>query len=253
MNRKNDRADKGLVALGHFESRSAAQAAIAAGRVRVGGVVVKKASEKIDLEAKVDAQPAHPWVSRGGIKLAHALNVFDVRVEGRACLDIGASTGGFTDVLLQSGARSVVAVDVGRGQLHQRLRVDHRVISLEAQDARHLTQEQVGAANLIVCDASFISLTKLLGVPLSLMPVGSDLITLFKPQFEVGQAHIGKGGIVTDRAAVASAEDAFMQWLEIQGWHVSGRTDSPITGGDGNHERLIWANKKSGDAAPPDL
>ncbi|MEM7493835.1 MAG: TlyA family RNA methyltransferase, partial [Pseudomonadota bacterium] len=205
MNSKNDRADKVLVTLGHFDSRAAAQAAIAAGHVRVGGVVVKKASEKIDLDAKVEAQPAHPWVSRGGVKLAHALDVFDVRVEGRACLDIGASTGGFTDVLLQGGARSVVSVDVGRGQLHQRLRNDHRVTSLESQDARRLKREQVGAADLIVCDASFISLTKLLGVPLSLMPTRSDLITLFKPQFEVGKAHIGKGGIVTNRAAATSA------------------------------------------------
>ncbi|MEM1035823.1 MAG: TlyA family RNA methyltransferase [Pseudomonadota bacterium] len=243
MNEKSDRADKVLVALGHFESRASAQAAIAAGRVKVDGKAIQKPSEKIRTDAAIEARPAHPWVSRGGVKLAHALDVFDVEVTGRICLDIGASTGGFTHVLLSRGAASVVAVDVGRGQLHERLQRDQRVVSLEATDARDLTKEQVVDANLIVCDASFIALSKLLGNPLSLMTVGADLITLFKPQFEVGRAHIGKNGIVSDQVAVETAETAFTNWLADQGWCVRSTTDSPITGGDGNRERLIWAEK----------
>ncbi|MEM1087337.1 MAG: TlyA family RNA methyltransferase [Pseudomonadota bacterium] len=241
MKEKIDRADKVLVALGHFESRAGAQAAIAAGRVYVGARALKKASEKIRLNAKIHAEPEHPWVSRGGMKLAHALDVFDVSVAGRACLDIGSSTGGFTDVLLSKGASKVIAVDVGRGQLHSRLRTDQRVISMEETDARSLTAEQVRGVDLIVCDASFISLSKLLGVPLSLMPPDADLITLFKPQFEVGRENIGKGGIVTDKTATNRAEANFVEWLSLQGWPVSGRVDSPITGADGNQERLIWA------------
>lgn len=243
MSSKIDRADKVLVALGHFESRAAAQAAIAAGLVKVNGQVVAKAAEKIDPAAKIEAEAAHPWVSRGGVKLAHALDVFGVSVAGRVGLDIGASTGGFTDVLLTRGAAKVVAVDVGRGQLHERLRGDGRVVSLEATDARDLTAAQVAGVDLMVCDASFISLSKLLGVPLSLVAGGAELVTLFKPQFEVGRAHIGKGGIVSDTAAGAAAEAAFVDWLSGQGWRVLARADSPITGGDGNAERLIHAKK----------
>lgn len=243
MNEKSDRADKVLVALGHFESRASAQAAIAAGRVKVDGKAIQKPSEKIRTDAAIEAQPAHPWVSRGGVKLAHALDVFDVSVAGRSCIDIGASTGGFTHVLLSRGAASVVAVDVGRGQLHERLKRDQRVRSLEATDARYFTIEQVGDANLIVCDASFISLSKLLARPLSLMPTGADFITLFKPQFEVGRAYIGKNGIVSDKVAVETAQADFTNWLADQGWRVRSIIDSPITGGDGNRERLIWAEK----------
>ncbi|MEL8055537.1 MAG: TlyA family RNA methyltransferase [Pseudomonadota bacterium] len=243
MNEKSDRADKVLVALGHFDSRASAQAAIAAGRVKVDGKAIQKSSEKIHPDAVIEARPAHPWVSRGGVKLAHALEVFDVPVTDRACLDIGASTGGFTHVLLSRGAASVVAVDVGRGQLNERLQRDQRVVSLEATDARGLTKEQVGKANLIVCDASFISLSKLLGRPLSLMPTGADLITLFKPQFEVGRAHIGKNGIVSDQVAVGTAQADFIAWLADKGWRVRSIIDSPITGGDGNRERLICAEK----------
>lgn len=242
MAEKLDRADKVLVALGHFNSRAAAQAAIAAGKVRVAGRIIGKPSEKISPDARIDAQPEHPWVSRAGLKLAHALNIFEVDPLGLHCLDVGASTGGFTEVLLAGGAASVVAVDVGRDQLHARLRGDARVTSLEATDARRLTREGLGTPpELIVCDASFISLHKLLGVPLSLAADRAQLIALFKPQFEVGRDHVGKGGIVTDRAATARAEQAFVDWLAEQGWQVQGRDDSPIKGGDGNAERLICA------------
>ncbi|MEM9938077.1 MAG: TlyA family RNA methyltransferase [Pseudomonadota bacterium] len=242
---KIDRADRVLVALGHFESRSAAQAAIAAGMVRVAGRVLAKPSEKISPTARIDAEPAHPWVSRAGLKLAHALEVFCIDPTGLHCLDIGASTGGFTQVLLEHGAASVVAVDVGRGQLHSRIASDPRVTSLEATDARDLTPDQIGKSpQLIVCDASFISLAKLLAVPLSLAAETAALITLFKPQFEVGRAHIGKGGIVTNPKATAQAETIFIDWLTQQCWHVEACTDSPIKGGDGNSERLLLATKK---------
>lgn len=241
MIEKLDRADKILVALGHFESRSAAQAAIAAGTVRVSGRVLSKPSEKISSTARIEAKPEHPWVSRAGLKLAHALDVFDVDPSGAHGLDVGASTGGFTEVLLANGAESVVAVDVGRDQLHPKLREDARINSLEATDARQLTAAQVGSPDLIVCDASFISLHKLLAVPLSLANAGAKLIALFKPQFEVGRAHVGKGGIVTDTAATERAEAAFVDWLADQGWIVQARADSPIKGGDGNAERLIYA------------
>ncbi|MCR9271302.1 MAG: TlyA family RNA methyltransferase [Hyphomonadaceae bacterium] len=240
---KQDRADKVLVALGHFQSRASAQAAIDAGRVTVSGRVLTKASEKISATAKIEAAPAHPWVSRAGLKLAAALLEFDIDPRGAHCLDIGASTGGFTEVLLENGASSVVAVDVGRDQLHARLRADPRVISLEATDARGLTQDQVGTPQILVCDASFISLNKLLGTPLSFAAQNADLIALFKPQFEVGREYVGKGGIVTDTAATERAEDTFCDWLSNQGWSVHARANSPIKGGDGNAERLIYAVK----------
>ena len=237
-----DRADKVLVRLGHFSSRSAAQAAIAAGLVTISGRVIGKSSEKVSIKAKITAQAAHPWVSRGGVKLTHALDVFELDVSGLHCLDVGASTGGFTQVLLARGARSVVAVDVGHAQLHELVAGDTRVVSLEGKDARALTAADLGEApDLVVCDASFISLSKLLAVPLSLASETARLITLFKPQFEVGRAHVGKGGIVRDRAAVQTAEAAFVDWLHGQGWRTEARTDSPITGGGGNAERLLLA------------
>ncbi len=242
MSDKLDRADKVLVALGHFESRAAAQAAIAAGKVTVSDRVLRKPSEKISSTARISAEAEHPWVSRAGLKLASALDAFEVDPRGLHCLDIGASTGGFTDVLLARGAASVIAVDVGRDQLHTRLRQDLRVTSLEAMDARALTAELVHSPPaLLVCDASFISLHKLLSQPLSLAAEDAQLIALFKPQFEVGREHIGKGGIVNDAAATARAEQGFVDWLAGQGWHVKARADSPIKGGDGNAERLVYA------------
>ncbi len=242
MIEKLDRADKILVALGHFDSRSAAQAAIAAGKVRVRGRVLTKPSEKISSNAAIEAEPEHPWVSRAGLKLAHALDVFEVDPHGLHCLDVGASTGGFTQVLLSRGAAHVVAVDVGRDQFHASLRDDRRITVLEGTDARALTPEFVQSpADLVVCDASFISLHKLLAVPLSLAAQQAQLVALFKPQFEVGREHVGKGGIVSDAAATRRAEDAFVSWLEEQGWRVMARAESPIKGGDGNLERLVFA------------
>ena len=167
---------------------------------------------------------------------------------GWSCLDVGASTGGFTEVLLVNGAQSVVAVDVGRDQLHPRLRNDLRVTSLEATDARALTKEDVDTPpRLIVCDASFISLHKLLEVPLSLAAQQASLIALFKPQFEVGREFVGKGGIVQDKTATERAEQAFLDWLGGQGWRVRAQTDSQIKGGDGNSARLICAQRADKD------
>ena len=237
-----ERIDKVLVARGLFESRAAGQAAIEAGLVKVAGRLIVKASEKVDPAASIEAKALHPYVSRGGVKLAHALDQLGLDPSGQIALDVGASTGGFSDVLLQRGIKQVYAVDVGRGQLHPKLLGDARIISFEGLDARQLSSEHIAEpVDLIVCDASFISLEKLLGVPLSFARPGGTLITLFKPQFQVGRAHIGKGGLVKDPAAAALTEDRFCDWLTQQGWTVISRFDSPILGGDGNAERLVAA------------
>jgi 23S rRNA (cytidine1920-2'-O)/16S rRNA (cytidine1409-2'-O)-methyltransferase len=236
------RLDVELVRRRLAASRTQARAAIEAGHVKVEGVVATKPGQLVGSGAAIDWTPAHPWVSRGGLKLVHALEVFGVDPAGRACLDVGASTGGFTEVLLSKGARRVVAVDVGRGQLHAKLAGDPRVASLEGTDARKLTAALLGETpTLVTCDASFIGLAKLLGRPLSLAAAEAELVTLFKPQFEVGPAHVGKGGIVSDIAAADRAAAAFETWLGEQGWRVRGWTESPILGGDGNRERLLHA------------
>ncbi|MEZ5953008.1 MAG: TlyA family RNA methyltransferase [Hyphomonas sp.] len=239
-----DRIDRLLVTLGHFESRASARAAIEAGRVRVDGEVVSKPSQEVVIGARIEAEAAHPYVSRGGLKLAHGLEAFSVDPFGRACLDIGASTGGFTDVLLRRGARHVVAVDVGHGQLHHSLQGSERVTSLESTDARTLTAADLpDPPTLLVCDASFISLEKLLEVPLSLAAPGADFVGLFKPQFQVGRENIGKGGLVTDEAAADAAAERFADWMKEKGWPILAWTASPISGGDGNAERLFHARK----------
>ena len=213
------RADKLLVSLGLFDSRASARAAIEAGNVTAGGVVVTKPSQMLSRDDRIEAQPAHPYVSRGGLKLAHGLSAFGVDPAGRVCLDIGASTGGFTDVLLRAGATHVVAVDVGRGQLHSSLSDEDGVTSLEAQDARTLTGEMLGdTPSLLVCDASFIALEKLLAVPLSLAAERAEIVGLFKPQFQVGRENIGKGGLVTDSEKADLAADVFAEWMAGQGW-----------------------------------
>ncbi|MCL4147179.1 UNVERIFIED_CONTAM: hypothetical protein GTU68_025103, partial [Idotea baltica] len=184
------------------------------------------------------------FVSRGGLKLAHGLETFGVDPTGLYCLDIGASTGGFVDVLLQRGALHVVAVDVGRGQLHTSLKGDARVTNLEATDARHLTAAMLARPPaLLVCDASFIALEKLLEVPMSLAAPGALFVGLFKPQFQVGRANVGRGGIVTDIEASDAAAQRFEQWMNEKGWPIQSWTASPITGGDGNAERLFFARR----------
>jgi 23S rRNA (cytidine1920-2'-O)/16S rRNA (cytidine1409-2'-O)-methyltransferase len=238
------RADILLVERGLFESRAKARAAIEAGGVTAAGRRVAKASETIDEAAEIAAAPAHPWVGRGALKLVHALEAWPIAVAGRTVLDVGASTGGFTEVCLARGAERVYAVDVGRGQLHPRLEADPRVISLEGCDARALTQAQVAEApQLVVSDVSFISLAKALPAALALAAPEADLIALVKPQFEVGPERVGKGGLVKDEAARAAALSGVERFLEASGWTVRARADSPIAGGDGNREFLLWAWK----------
>ncbi|MGE3143250.1 MAG: TlyA family RNA methyltransferase [Hyphomonadaceae bacterium] len=237
------RADLLLVKRGLAESRAKAQAAIAAGGVTADGVCVARASDLIAEEAALTLQPAHPWVSRGGVKVAHALDVFGIDPAGRICLDIGASTGGFTHVLLARGAAHVFAADVGRGQLHAQIAADARVTAHEGLDARMLTAAMLGRApDLIVCDASFIGLSKVLPRPLSLAAPGADLIALVKPQFEAGP-RAGKGGVLNeaDARAVAAAAIAALDGLE--GFRVRAVCDSPVRGGDGNLELLAHARR----------
>ena len=238
------RLDILLVERGLMQSRARARAAIEAGQVRVGGRLAAKPGELHDPAAEIIAEPAHPWVGRAALKLAHALALWPVSVEGRTVLDVGASTGGFTEVCLAAGAAQVFAVDVGRGQLHPRLQADPRVVNLEATDARSLDHSLVPQApELIVCDASFIGLAKVLGAALALAAPGADLVALVKPQFEVGPARVGKGGVVKDPAARAGALEEAKAFLQSRGWTVQASADSPIAGGDGNREFLLWALK----------
>lgn len=231
------RADLLIVARGLAESRAKAVEAINAGGVTANGLVVKKASEQIDALAELVVTPPHPWVSRGGVKLAHALDAFAINPSGQACLDVGASTGGFTHVLLSRGAARVYAVDVGQGQLHASLRGDARVISLEQTDARNLTRALIpDAPTLIVCDVSFIGAAKALAVPLSLAAASADLITLVKPQFEAGPHKVAVLDEPLARDAAQTAIDA-LNGLE-GGFTLVNAIDSPIRGGDGNLERL---------------
>ena len=235
------RADQYLVREGHYASRARAQAAIKAGLVRVDGVVLRKASQTIRDGAPVEAVAEHPYVSRGGLKLAHALEVFGISARGRVALDVGSSTGGFTDVLLRAGAAQVYAVDVGRDQLDGRLRADPRVVSMEGVDARTLLPTLFDPVpGLLVCDASFISVTKLLAPALSFT---QEAVILFKPQFEVGRDNIGKGGIV--RGGQAEALARVERWVAEQGWRVEARTDSPIKGGSGNAESLLHLRRRT--------
>ncbi|HEX5379504.1 MAG TPA: TlyA family RNA methyltransferase [Phenylobacterium sp.] len=239
------RADSLLVVRGLAESRAKARAAIEAGGVTADGRRVAKASELLDEAADLVAAPAHPWVGRGALKLAHALELWPVPLEGRVVLDVGASTGGFTEVCLARGARRVFAVDVGRGQLHPKLVGDARVVSLEGTDARSLDETLVPEApDLVVCDASFIGLAKVLPAALGLARPGADLIALVKPQFEVGPDLVGKAGLVKDPGARDRAVADVVAFVEGAGWSVQATADSPITGGDGNLEHLLHARKR---------
>jgi len=212
--------------------------------VTADGRPVAKASELLADDAVLEAVAAHPWVGRGALKLAHALDLWPIAVAGRTVLDVGASTGGFTEVCLARGAARVYAVDVGRGQLHPKLAGDPRVVSLEATDARDLTPALIPQApDLIVTDVSFISLAKALPAALALAGPGADLVALVKPQFEVGRERIGKGGIVTDEAARIGALEGVQAFLASSAWAIRAAADSPIEGGDGNREFLLWAQR----------
>jgi 23S rRNA (cytidine1920-2'-O)/16S rRNA (cytidine1409-2'-O)-methyltransferase len=238
------RLDQALVDRGLVDSRSRAQALVMAGQVLVGDKRADKPGQPVRADQAVALKVQdHPYVSRGGLKLEAGLGAFGIDPAGLTCLDIGASTGGFTDVLLQRGARRVYAVDVGHGQLAWRLRQDDRVVVLERTNARHLTGDNLPElVDLIVCDASFIGLAKVLDVPLGFAAPGARLVALIKPQFEVGRDQVGKGGVVRDPALHQSACEAVRDWLAARsGWRVLGLADSPITGPEGNREFLIGA------------
>jgi 23S rRNA (cytidine1920-2'-O)/16S rRNA (cytidine1409-2'-O)-methyltransferase len=236
------RADLFLVEHGHFESRARAQAAIRAGLVRVDGRTLARPSETIAPGAQVEAAPEHPYASRGGLKLAAALEAFGLDPAGRTALDVGASTGGFTDVLLARGARRVYAVDVGRGQLHPRLAGDPRVTNLEGTDIRGLGPAVLAPPpDLASVDVSFIGLRLVLPALAALLAPGSDLVALIKPQFEAGRDRVGRGGLVRDPAVHAEVCAAVRGALEGLGAEILGLVDSPVAGGDGNAEFLIGA------------
>lgn len=240
------RADVALVERGLVETRAKAQALIMAGKVFCGEQKLAKAGAAIadDQPLSVRGQD-HPWVSRGGLKLAHALETYGIEVQGCTCLDLGASTGGFTDVLLQAGAERVYAVDVGHGQLAWKLRNNPRVVVLERTNARRLTAVEVpDAIDLVVCDASFIGLEVVLPAPLALTKTKAALVALIKPQFEVGKGQVGKGGVVRDPELHDAVCQRIEDWMNAQpGWQVAGLCESPITGPEGNKEFLIYARK----------
>ena len=241
MSTKKERIDRLLVERGLFDSRAKAQAAIEAGLVHAGERQVRKASEEIAVDAPLRATPAHPYVSRGGVKLAAALDHFGFDPKGRLCLDVGASTGGFTQVLLERGAKRVIAVDVGRGQLHASLRARPDVLSLEETDIRAVSPAQIGEApDLIVVDVSFISLKLVLPAALALAKTPAQLVALIKPQFEAGRA-AGKKGVVRDARVHAAVCDDIAGFVASLGWRVIGVIPSPIAGGDGNAEFLLGA------------
>ena len=237
------RADLLLVERGLFESRAKAREAIEAGLVAANGAPVRKASDMLDAGADIAAQAPYPWVSRGGLKLVAGLDHFGIDPAGLVCLDVGSSTGGFTHVLLARGAARIYAVDVGHGQLHPSLQTEPRVVSLERTDARDLGAALIPEApQLVVCDASFISLKLVLATPLDLAAPGGRLIALIKPQFEAGRAALKKG-VVRDPAIHEAVCRDIADWLASRGWKVLGLTPSPITGGDGNAEFLVGAEK----------
>ncbi|MBM6578833.1 TlyA family RNA methyltransferase [Microvirga sp. BT689] len=239
MTRK--RADVVLVERGFFASRARAQEAIAAGLVTVNGAVIRKASDSVPEEAVITAEQPHPYVSRGGVKLAAALDVFQIDPKDKVCLDIGASTGGFTEVLLKRGASHVYAVDVGHGQLHPKVVGNARVTNLEGTDARALSDELIPRkVDLLVSDVSFISLKLVLPPALAFLKPDAELAVLVKPQFEAGRDHVKKG-IVRDGAVHRAVCEDMTAFIASLGFEIMGLIPSPIEGGDGNREFLLGA------------
>lgn len=239
------RIDQLLVARGLAESRTRAQALVMAGIVFSGEVKVTKPGQQVAEDAPLEVRGRdHPWVSRGGLKLAHAIEHFGLDPSGVTAMDVGSSTGGFTDVLLARGAAHVIAVDSGTNQLAWKLRQDPRVTVMEQTSARVLTPEMIPQPySWVVCDASFIALAKVLEVPLRLAQPQCRLVALIKPQFEVGREEVGKGGVVRDPALHARVCAEVQSWLEADGWDVQGIVESPITGPEGNVEFLISAQR----------
>ena len=242
---KKRRIDQMLVERGLVESRSRAQALIMAGVVFSGETKLAKPGQQLAEDAPLEVRGRdHPWVSRGGIKLAHVIEHFGLDPRGAVAMDIGSSTGGFTDVLLQGGASHVFAVDSGTNQLAWKLRQDERVTVLEQTSARILTPEMIDRrCDWVVCDASFIGLAKVLERPLELAAPECRLVALIKPQFEVGRDEVGKKGVVSDPALHERVCEEVRAWLEGNGWTVEGIVESPITGPEGNVEFLISATR----------
>ena len=243
MATKKIRLDQLIVDRNLADSKTRAQALVMAGHVFIGDAKALKPGQQVAEDADVQVKGSdHPWVSRGGIKLAHALEEFAIDVTDAVAMDVGSSTGGFTDVLLTNGAARVYAVDSGTNQLAWKLRQDERVIVHEQTSARILTESHIPEAiDIIVCDASFISLAKVLETPLTFAKTGAQIIALIKPQFEAGRGEVGKGGVVRDEAIHARVCDEVKMWLVEKNWTVRGLTTSPITGPQGNVEFLIWA------------
>ena len=246
MAEEKKRLDQLLVDRGLVESRAKAQALIMAGLVMSGDKRLDKPGHMMAADTAIEVKGApHPWASRGGLKLVHAIDRFGLDVEGLTAIDVGASTGGFTDVLLSRGAAKVYAVDVGHGQLAWKLRQDPRVVVLERTNARHLSPEIIPEAlDMVVCDASFIGLETVLPAAMALTKDKATLAALIKPQFEVGKGRVGKGGVVKDPALHSEVCDRISAWVAGQpGWHVVGIEESPILGPEGNKEFLIVGRK----------
>jgi 23S rRNA (cytidine1920-2'-O)/16S rRNA (cytidine1409-2'-O)-methyltransferase len=248
MATKKIRLDQLIVDRGLADSKTRAQALVMAGHVFVGDTKAQKPGQQIAEDAAVTVKGSdHPWVSRGGIKLAHAIDKFSIELADMVAIDVGSSTGGFTDVLLTNKAARVYAVDSGTNQLAWKLRQDARVIVHEQTSARILTDAHIPEpVDIVVCDASFIGLAKVLERPLTFAKPDAQLLALIKPQFEAGRTEVGKGGVVRDASVHTRVCDEVTGWLEGIGWRVEGLTTSPITGPQGNVEFLIWARNASG-------
>ncbi len=243
---QKERVDQLLVDRGLVETKSKAQAIIMAGKVYSGEEKVAKPGDKVPEDKPLEVRGQdHPWVSRGGLKLEKAIAQFNLDASERICIDVGSSTGGFTDVLLTNGAKKVYSVDVGRGQLAWKLRTDDRVEVMESTNARHLTHDDIpDKLGAVVCDASFIGLEKVLPAAMALTGPGAWLAALIKPQFQVGKGQVGKGGVVRDPDMHKQVCDEIHDWVSsLDGWHVDGITESPITGPQGNVEFLICAHR----------
>ena len=239
------RLDMALVEQGFAPSRSRAQAMIGDGIVCINGTTAIKANQSVQGDDTITlSENDHPWVSRAGLKLAHAIDCFDIQIQDKICLDIGASTGGFTHVLHHHGARCIYAVDVGTDQLHLSLKNHPHIHNIQQTDARYLTANHIpDPVDIIVCDASFISLQKILPIPLTFAKTGTVLIALIKPQFQLDKQSIGRGGIVKDTTLHQKACHEFTDFLTDQNWQIKSITNSPITGSDGNREFLCYAIK----------
>lgn len=235
------RLDLALEQRGLVPSRARARDAILRGTVTINGVTAVKQNQMVGRDDKLDlSDPAANYVSRSALKLVVGLDTGQIAVEGKVCLDVGASTGGFSQVMMERGARLIYAVDVGHDQLHQRLRGSDRIISMEGTNARDLTAEMIPEPiELLVSDVSFVSVIKVLEAPLALCSPTADAVILFKPQFEVGRRNVGKGGIVTSEDAIAVARDEVTAFVEAQGFTLKHSIASPISGGDGNEETVL--------------